>query len=301
MLATVTESGGKKSGGRGGSATPPDHAALRAAAELGAGLCTIVRIEGSFSRRLGAQLAVDGEGRVTGSLADGCLEHQLASEIAAGGAPRVMRFGAGSPQIDFRLPCGSGLDILVDPAPDRDACEAALARLEAREETTLALPMGPSRASGAEMLADRRYIPGLRMLLFGEGPELEAMAHLAEAAGLVVEVRSRDDRALALGQAPRGIQADRWTAIVLLFHDHEWEQPILQWALGTPAFYIGAQGGQRAREERLERLRAAGLGDQALGRVCSPVGTVSRSREPVALALSTLSQIVGEYEALHAA
>ena len=272
-----------------------DHSALRAVAEAGSGLCTIVGIDGSFSRRLGAQLAVHGDGRVTGSLADGCLERQLASEIAAGGQRRVMRFGAGSPLIDFRLPCGSGLDILVDPAPDRGACRAALARLDARQEAALDLPV----PEGSGLLERRFYVPALRLLLFGEGPELETLAALGRAAGLAVEVHAKDDAALSLGQPPRELSADRWTAVALLFHDHEWEQAILQWALETPAFYIGAQGGRQAREERTLRLSAAGVGEAAIGRVRSPVGIVKHSREPAALALSALAQIVGEYESLH--
>ena len=98
-------------------AIPEDHEALAAATASGTGLCSIVNIEGSFSRRLGAQLAVHADGSVTGSLADGCLERELAAEVARGGEPRVIRYGAGSPKIDFRLPCGGGLDILIDPAP----------------------------------------------------------------------------------------------------------------------------------------------------------------------------------------
>ena len=118
-----------------------DHAALRAAAAGGAGLCTVVGIDGSFSRRLGAQLAVHPDGSVTGSLADGCLEAELAREMALGGAPRVLRYGAGSSQIDFRLPCGGGLDVLVDPSPDRLACQAAVDRLDQRQEARLDLPV----------------------------------------------------------------------------------------------------------------------------------------------------------------
>jgi len=273
-----------------------DRAALRAAAaEPGCGLATIVGIEGSFSRRLGAQLAVHADGSVTGSLADGCLERQLASEMQAGGARRVMRFGAGSPLIDFRLPCGSGLDILVDPAPDRAACAAAVARLDAREHASLDLPV----PAGTGLLERRAFIPALRLVLFGEGPELEAMAGLGRAAGIEAEAHRKDDPALALGQAPQGLAADPWTAVLLLFHDHEWEQPILQWALGTPAFLIGAQGGRQAREERRARLAAAGLEPAQVERVRSPVGIVQHSREPVPLALSALAQVVGEYELLH--
>ncbi len=270
-----------------------DHASLRAACQPGVGLCTITHIEGSFSRRLGAQLAVHGNGSVTGSLADGCLEKQLASEIAKGGERREMRFGAGSPLIDFRLPCGSGLDILIDPEPDHEACAEALARLERREPASLLLPEPSS-------LEQRLFVPRLRLLLFGEGPELEALAMLGRASGLDVETYDKDGSgALALGREPEGIEVDRWSAVILLFHDHEWEQAILTWALQTPAFFIGAQGGGAAREERRQRLLHAGVSPEELERIASPIGIVRHSREPVALALSILASVVGEYEAIH--
>jgi len=274
-----------------------DHAALIAAAETGAALCTIVGIEGSFSRRLGAQLAVgtgqfDGQitGQITGSLADGCLERELAAEAARGGPPRVIRYGAGSPKIDFRLPCGGGLDILIDPAPDRAACADAAAKLARREAAALALP-GQAMA--------RRYVPALRLLLLGEGPELAAMARLAAAAGIAAQCRSREDGSLSLGQKPEQLEADRWTGIVLLFHDHEWEEAVLDWALRTPAFFIGAQGGAPARAARAARLTALGYAPPQIARVASPIGTVAGSREPLALALSVLAGIAGTYETRH--
>lgn len=269
-----------------------DHAALRAASQPGVGLCTIVNIEGSFSRRLGAQLAVHADGSVTGSLADGCLEQELAREVATGGDRRVIRYGAGSPKIDFRLPCGGGLDILIDPAPDNVASAAVLAELEQREEARLPLP-DPSP------LGERRFVPQLRLLLFGEGPELAAMAHLGAASGMAVETHGRDDGMLALGQVPDHLTADRWTAVVLLFHDHEWERAILQWALTTPAFMIGAQGGAPARAAREAELVALGFAPEQVARIASPLGTVMHSREPLGLALSALASISGEYERRH--
>jgi len=270
---------------------PPadDRAALRAACAPGVGLCTIAGIEGSFSRRLGAQLAVHPDGTITGSLADGCLEKQLASEVAGAGAPVVKRFGAGSELIDFRLPCGSGLDVLIDPEPDRAACRAAVARLDQREQAALALPTA--------LLPERRYVPALRLQLFGEGPELDALLALARAAGIDTVAHGKD--ALSLGRRPAGLSADAWTAVVLLFHDHEWEQAILEWALATPAFHIGAQGGFEARRMRIERLAGAGVAPGQLGRVRSPVGVITHSREPGVLALSVLAEVVGAYEALH--
>ena len=159
-----------------------DHAALAAACIPGVGLCTVVGIEGSFSRRLGAQLAVHPDGRVTGSLADGCLEQELARQVNQNSGRRVLRYGAGSAIVDFRLPCGGGLDILLDPEPDREACRAVVAALEERKEARLALP-------AISLLATRRYVPPLRLVLLGEGPELAAMAHIAQAARLTVEIQ----------------------------------------------------------------------------------------------------------------
>jgi xanthine dehydrogenase accessory factor len=270
-----------------------DHDALHLAAAKPAALCTIVGIEGSFSRRLGAQLAVAEDGTMAGDMADKCLDDELASQARtamAEGAPRLLRYGEGSPFVDFRLPCGSGLDVLVDPAPNRDALHHALAELDARREAALPL--------ASDLLPVRRYVPPLRILMMGAGSEVAALEKLAAAQGIAVErLEAGDD--LSLGRAPEWLEADAWTAILLLFHDHEWEHALLEWALGTPAFYIGAQGGAPARADRIERLRAAGHDGAQLARINSPVGLIPSARDSAVLALSILADVVGAYEALH--
>lgn len=270
-----------------------DHDALHLAAAKPAALCTIVGIEGSFSRRLGAQLAVAADGTRAGDMADKCLDEELASQaqaVMAEGQARVLRYGEGSPFIDFRLPCGSGLDILIDPAPDRAALHQCLADLDARRAGALSL--------ASDLLPERRYVPPLRIVMLGAGAEVAALEKLAAAQGIAIErLEAGDD--LALGRAPDWLEADAWTAVLLLFHDHEWEHALLEWALGTPAFYIGAQGGAPARETRMERLRASGHDEAALARINSPVGLIPRARDPAVLALSILAEVVGAYEALH--
>lgn len=270
-----------------------DHDALHLAAAKPAALCTIVGIDGSFSRRLGAQLAVAADGTRAGDMADRCLDDELTNQARAAmeeGGARVLRYGAGSPFIDFRLPCGSGLDILIDPAPDRDALHRCLADLDARRETALPLASG--------LLPERRYVPPLRIVLLGAGAEVAALETLACSQGIMIE-RLEAGGDLSLGRAPDWLEADAWTAVLLLFHDHEWEHALLEWALGTPAFYIGAQGGAPAREQRMARLRASGHDDAALARITSPVGLIPSARDPAVLALSILAEVVGAYEAQH--
>ena len=270
-------------------ATAEDHAALAAAAGAGVGLCTIVDIEGGFSRRLGAQLAVLQDGRTIGSLADGCLEAQLASDMLRLDRPEVIRYGRGSGKIDFRLPCGGGLDILLDPAPDREACFRATEMLAKRMPAKISLPGNPH-------LRERRYLPALAIEVFGEGPELASFATLAKAMGIAVRAHDRDG--LTLGQAAKGCRFDRWTAALMLFHDHEWELPLIEQALASDAFYIGAQGGENARVARALSLAARGVAEEQVARIRSPVGLIPSCKTPATLALSALSEIVARYERL---
>jgi xanthine dehydrogenase accessory factor len=283
------------------SELPPagDHAALVRAAQGDAALCTIVGVDGSFSRRIGTQLAVAADGARVGDMADKCLDEELASQALAAmgpGKPRLLRYGQGSPFVDFRLPCGAGLDIHIDPAPDRAALARCVNELEARREAMLPLDL-PDEAA-PELLRERRYMPRLRLVLLGAGAECAALVRLAEAQGVDVEWRQAGQK-LALGRPPDDLAVDAWTAVLLLFHDHEWEHTLLAWALGTPAFHIGAQGGAPARGERLERLRAAGHGEAELARINSPVGLIPQARDPAVLALSVLAEVVGAYEARH--
>ena len=272
-----------------------DGEALFACAASGGALCTVTAIDGSWSRRLGAQLAVLPDGSTRGSLADGCLEKALAAEALAGGPARVLRYGEGSPFLDIRLPCGSGIEVMVDPAPDRAALEAACAALTSRKPADLPVgttPQGPFV---------RRYLPKLRLVVMGSGPEVTALTRLARAQGidcLVAGPRGEagTDAAISLGQAP-DLPIDPWTAIAVLFHDHEWERGILPWALASPAFYVGAQGGRGARETRRAMLAEAGK-DPADPRLHSPIGVFAHARTPSVLALSILAEIVAEHERL---
>lgn len=269
-----------------------EQAALRLLRTTPGALCTIMRVDGSFSRAPGAQLAVTHDEQFAGSLSDGCLERELALQAAnarAAGRPVALRYGAGSPFIDFRLPCGAGIDVLVDPFPNRLEIEQVCAALDARRPAALALP-----ATAACGPSARAFDPALRILAFGSGPELDALAGLAGAAGIEADVRVAGGPGLALGQPPSGCAADAFTAIILLFHDHEWEEQILLWALATEAFYIGSIGGRAARQARRQRLSRRGVRPADIARVRSPVGTIPSARDPMTLAISILAEIVGE-------
>ncbi len=88
------------------------------------------------------------------------------------------------------------------------------------------------------------------------------------------------------------IGLDARSAVVVLAHDPKIDDPALVAALRSDAFYIGALGGRRTRRQRRRRLGEAGVAEDAMARVHSPVGLPIGARTPAEIALAILGQIV---------
>ena len=97
----------------------------------------------------------------------------------------------------------------------------------------------------------------------------------------------------------REIEADHIdgrTVICVLTHDPKFDVPVLDLALrldgaNRPAF-VGAMGSRKTHDDRLERLREAGLTDAHLDRLSSPIGLDLGGRTPEETAVSVAAEIV---------
>ena len=90
-------------------------------------LLTIVEIDGKSPRSVGARMAVREDGATYGYISGGCIEKELAlvaQEAMKVGKNHISRYGRGSPFVDIRLPCGSGIDVYFDQSLD----DAVIAR-----------------------------------------------------------------------------------------------------------------------------------------------------------------------------
>ena len=86
---------------------------------------------------------------------------------------------------------------------------------------------------------------------------------------------------------------DRRTVICVLTHDPKFDVPVLERALRMPEVaYVGAMGSRRTHEDRLARLREAGLSDEELGRLSSPIGLDLGARTPEETAVSIAAEII---------
>lgn len=85
---------------------------------------------------------------------------------------------------------------------------------------------------------------------------------------------------------------DARTVIAVLTHDPKFDVPALAFALRTDAGYVGAMGSRRTHEDRLVRLKEAGLTDDELARLHSPIGLDLGARTPEETAISIAAEIV---------
>lgn len=282
-------------------------------------LIFVTATEGGAVRARGAIMAVGPESMV-GYISGGCIDADVALQARAAcqdGQPRALRYGAGSPFVDLPLPCGGAIEVLILPEPDQAVLVTAHTALMARQQVDLAVSrtgelcvrdIDTPPGTGDFVFT---YTPKLRLRIAGRGADALALARIADSAGYATRLQLVDEVDLDAAQAAGLTEVEKlstpgalteadddpWTAFVLLFHDRDWEVPLLQQALSGPAFYIGAVGSARTHANRCDALRAAGCDNCQIARVHGPIGLVGSLRDASMLAVSVLAEIVSEFPA----
>ena len=93
-------------------------------------------------------------------------------------------------------------------------------------------------------------------------------------------------------EAVQEMGLDVSTAVVTLTHDPKLDDPALESALKSDAFYIGALGSRKTHAKRKERLAEVGITDEMFARVHGPVGLNIGAKSPAEIAVSILGQII---------
>lgn len=88
------------------------------------------------------------------------------------------------------------------------------------------------------------------------------------------------------------LKPDTRTAIVTLTHDPKLDDPALEKALQSQAFYIGSLGSSRTQAKRVERLTAAGFDEASIARIHGPIGLRIGAQSPAEIAVSILAEII---------
>lgn len=269
-----------------------------------AAIATVVQIHRSAPLPVGTVMAVAADGAVVGAVSGGCVEQQVidvARAVAAGADPQRLRFAPDAdPLRDSGLPCGGGLDVLVEawkPSPAQAAFAAAVARGAAAELR--------SEAAGCKGELLCTVEPARRLVLVGAGLVSEAVEGLAAPLGWdVTIVDPREAFATRTGQhvvahwpaqalaaaAPLGPR----DALLALSHHPALDDEALALAVTGDVGFVGALGSRRSHADRLKRLRDRGLSAAALERIVGPIGLDLGGWTPAETALSIVGELVAD-------
>jgi xanthine dehydrogenase accessory factor len=87
-------------------------------------------------------------------------------------------------------------------------------------------------------------------------------------------------------------RVDTRTVVAVLTHDPKFDVPLLDVALRLELGYVGAMGSRRTHEDRIARLREAGMTDAQLAKLSSPIGLDLGARTPEETAVSIAAEMI---------
>lgn len=195
-----------------------------------------------------------------------------------------------------RLPDGEQR-LVPDPAAPADL-NAAAERALGRDES------GTVNVGGADWFL-QVHNPPLRLIVVGAVHIAQALVPFASGVGFAVTVVdprrafASDERFPDVtvrtdwpDEALDELKPDSRTAVVTLTHDPKLDDPALDRALRSLAFYIGALGSRRTHAARLKRLRELGHDEAALARIKGPVGLSIEAVTAPEIALSIVAELI---------
>lgn len=271
-------------------------------------------------------------GSVSGGCVEAAVVIAAQQAMAAGESRLLTFGVADEDALAAGLACGGTIRVLVEPVgASRGLPESVLAALVAARAARrgiavavdlatwrhqLCTPETASEEIRARLRADQsgiaedgRFIaihnPALRLVVVGAVHIAQALVPMARLAGfepVLIDPRGSFGSAARFPQerilddwpdaAMAQLAPDARTAVVTLTHDSKLDDPAIIAALDSGCFYLGCLGSTRTHARRLERLRAAGVGELALARIHAPVGLDIGARSPAEIAVAVLAEIV---------
>lgn len=225
-------------------------------------LVTVIGVMGSAPRRGGARMLVYADGRSLGTVGGGQWEYLLVQEaldaLKLGRSRRVARHLTQ----ELGMCCGGAMEAMVevlDPNPDLHIWGAGHV---AQQTAPLALGLG------------------FRVRVYDAREELLELP----AFDGCVRVEGEPRRSLpVLGGADYGL---------ILTHDHQLDQDLVQALLPQPFAYLGMIGSRAKVTRFFQRLEVAGMDTALFTKLSAPVGLALGAVTPAEIAVSIVAELV---------
>ena len=239
-----------------------------AAAGEEAALVTIVAASGSTPRGVGAKMLVRADGSILGTVGGGNIEAkaiEMALEAIKQGQPRQFHFDLSGDKEELGMICGGDTEVFIEPV----------------------LPPPTLYIFGAGhialSLAKVGKLLGFRIAVIDNRAEFANSERFPEADLILAE---------EFGKAFSRIEINKLSYIVIVSHNHEFDELILEQALKTNAKYIGMIGSKTKNKAIFSHLLAKGISQELMDKVHAPIGLAINSETPEEIAISILAEII---------
>jgi xanthine dehydrogenase accessory factor len=168
--------------------------------------------------------------------------------------------------------CGGSADVLIEPM------RPSLA--------VLVVGAGHVGLATARLLAES----GFRVVLADARDAAAEQARIenVRAAGVRVLTTDHDDPGVLAALCARPEEA----ALLVMTHDHQLDQAVVEWAIARRFSYVGGVGSRAKAERTKKRLEAKGVPQTDVARLRMPVGVDIGARRPVEIAIAIVAELI---------
>ena len=234
-----------------------------------AALVTIVSATGSTPREEGAKMLVKANGSIVGSIGGGSLEAQVcdqAMEVIRKGKPQRLHISLTAEEGEEPgMICGGDVEVFIEPILSPPT-------LYIFGSGHISLP-----------LAKIGKLIGFEIVVIDDRAEFANPQRFPEA-----ELTLAEDFSKTFSE----LQIDISSYIVIVTRNHQYDELVLEWALGTQAKYIGMIGSKTKNKAIFSHLLAKGIPQEQLDKVCAPIGLEIYAQTPKEIAVSILAEII---------
>ena len=184
-----------------------------------------------------------------------------------------------------------------------DAVDGALALSDEVVQSARKALIDDRSARVGEMFI-QAFNPPKRLIIVGAVHIAQPLVDIAKTAGFAVVIVDPRGAFATRDRFPDVDLSEDWpddaltalaidtrTAVVTLTHDPKLDDPALEIALRSNAFYIGCLGSKKTHAGRVERLTEAGLSEAEIARIHAPIGLAIGAKSPAEIAISIMAQI----------
>ncbi len=232
-------------------------------------LATIVSTRGSAPRKEGAKMLVQTNGKIVGTVGGGSLEHQIYKEalkLIEGSESHLAHFELTNEDASKEgMLCGGIVDVFIEPI----------------KPLPMLLIFGGGHISFS--LARIGKMVDFRVVVIDDRPEFANAERFPEADETIAEDMTSVMQRLDINSS---------SYIVIVTRGHQNDTQVLEWAVATPAAYVGMIGSKRKIQTIFSYLKTKGITQEQLDRVHSPIGLPIGAETPEEIAVSIMAEII---------